>query len=162
MATVINNTRILGNTLGLAIGGTDYWSDIAEYSLEPADSDKDVLTFADASSGGSASTWTLKGSAIQSTDTASFWNYVWAHAGQTVTFTLAPHGNSAASATQPHFTGQVTIGSKPPIGTAAGEDKGATFDFEWAVVGQPTLATTGTLIPAAAPAAAGTTPTAGA
>ena len=158
MATVVNNQRILGNTLTLSVGGKDYWSDIAEYSLEPADADKNVVTFADAQGGGSSG-WTLKGKAIQSTDVASFWTYVWKNAGQTVDFILAPHGNETPSEAQPHFKGRVLIKSKPSIGTTAGEDQGATFDFEWSVSGQPELATTA---PAAATPAAssGTTPAA--
>lgn len=140
MGAVVKNKRILGNALTLKLATTDYWSDFAEYSLEPTNSDKDTLTFADAASG-ATSQWKLKGKAIQSTDPASLWSKVWDAAGQTVEFILAPHGNPTPSANQPHFVGKVKIGSKPPIGTSAGEEKGATFDFEWDVEGEPTMKT---------------------
>lgn len=141
MGTVVKNKRIIGNALTLKLANTDFWSDFAEYSLEPTSSDKDTLTFADAASG-VTSKWVLKGKAIQSTAPASLWSKVWEASGTTVDFTLAPHGNDTPSAQQPHFTGKVKIGPKPPIGTAAGEEKGATFDFEWEVEGEPTKKTT--------------------
>lgn len=142
MSEVVKNSRIYGNTLLLKLGGTDYWSDVAEYSLEPKSSDKDTLTFADAAAG-ATSDWVLKGKAIQSTDPASLWSKVWDESGTVVDFILAPHGNEAPTANQPHFTGKVKIGPKPAIGTSAGEDKGATFDFEWEVKGEPVKKTTG-------------------
>lgn len=135
---VTKNTRILGATLGLTIAGADYYADISKYSLEPSQSDKDVVTFADAASG-AASTWTLKGTAIQSMDAGSFWQKVWSAAGTTVGFILAPLGNRTAATAKPHFTGQVKIGTKPPISGEAGDTKGSTFEFEWEVIGEPAM-----------------------
>ncbi len=133
---VTKNTRVLGNRLGLTIAGTDYWSDLASYELAPSDSDSDVLTFADAASG-SSSAWTLKGKAIVSFDNGSFWDYVWANAGKTVGFVLAPLGNKTATAKAPHFKGNVKIGTKPSVSSEAGDSKGAVFEFEWKVEGEP-------------------------
>lgn len=142
---VTKNPRIYGSKLGLTIAGQDYYADIAKYSLEPSTSDKDVVTFADAASGSTAA-WSLKGSAIQSTAAGSFWQKVWDASGTTVPFILAPHGNREASTTQPHFTGQVKIGVKPPISSEAGDTKGATFDFEWDVEDEPLLKATGSTL----------------
>lgn len=129
------STRIKGTKLMLKLGATDYWADITSYELSNEEADSDVTTFADASAGG-ARQFKLTGSAIQSTDTNSFWSYIWANTGQTVAFTLAPWGNSSATAAQPFFTGNVTIGPKPSLGGEAGT--GAfTFDFEWNVQGDP-------------------------
>ena len=138
---VTKNTRVLGSTLGLDINEKDYWCDIGKFELAPADGDKDVLTFADAH-GGAASTWSLKGTAIISFDTGSFWEMAWANAGKTVTFVLAPLGNKTASQSKPHFKGRVKIGSKPPISSEAGDTKGSTFEFEWTLEGEPEKVTT--------------------
>lgn len=133
------STRIKGNKLALTLGspGTDYWADITEYDLYSEEADTDVTTFADASEGG-ARQYKLKVIAIQSTDADSFWRMVWDSSGTDVAFTLAPHGNATASATQPHFIGTVTVGPKPNVGGAAGP--GAfTFEVDWDVVGEPSL-----------------------
>ncbi len=139
------NARIFGNRLGLTIAGQDYWSDLAKYELAPSSSDKDVVTFADAASGSTAA-WKLKGTAIQSFAPGSFWDKVWTAAGTTIGFILAPHGNKQASATQPHFTGQVKIGVKPSVSSEAGDTKGSTFDFEWDVIDEPEKVATGSTL----------------
>ena len=131
------STRIKGTKLALLLGspGTDYWADIIQWELGNEDADSDVTTFADAAEGGAVQ-HKIKGSAIQSTDTAAFWMYVWENTGEEVPFTLAPHGNTIPTRAQPHFVGTVKIGRKPKIGGAAG--RGAfTFEFEWDVIGEP-------------------------
>lgn len=133
------STRIKGTKLALTLGtpGVDYWADITQYELNNDEADSDVTTFEDAAGGG-ARQYKLTGTAIQSTDLASFWRYVWENTGEEVPFTLAPHGNTVATAAQPHFVGLVTIGPKPTIGGEAGT--GAfTFEFEWDVEGEPVL-----------------------
>lgn len=142
---VTRNTRILGQRLGLTFAGKDFWSDMSKYELSPETSDKDVVTFADAISG-SSSAWKLKGTAIQSLDTGSFWEYVWTNSGKVIDAILAPHGNKVASVSQPHFKFKVKIGAKPPISSEAGDEKGATFDFEWNVEGEPEKVTTGSTL----------------
>jgi len=133
------STRILGTKLALTLGspGINYWADIKSYVLDNEEADSDVVTFADASGGG-ARKYKLTGSAIQSTDAAGLWRYVWSNSGVEVPFTLAPHGNVTPSAAQPHFLGTVKIGAKPAIGGEAG-NSAYTFDFEWDVVGVPTM-----------------------
>lgn len=133
-----NSTRINGTKLYLKFGTTDYSTDLLSYNLEDEDADSSTVTFADAAAGGKFLT-KLSGSAIQSTDSASFWSYVWANVGQTIAFTLAPWGNSSATAAQPLFTGNVKIGKRPSLGGEAsikGQD--FTFDFEWECVGSVT------------------------
>lgn len=135
----MGSTRIKGTKLALDLGtpATNYWADIRSYELTNDEADSDVTTFEDAAGGG-ARQYKLAGEAIQSTDSASFWMYVWENVGETVPFTLAPHGNEVPSASQPHFVGNVKIGARPKIGGEAGT--GAfTFDFEWDVEGVPVL-----------------------
>ncbi|MGM7677575.1 hypothetical protein [Microbacterium sp. A94] len=133
----MTSTRIRGKRLGLMLGaadGTPAWQDITTYTL--ANEDLDSPTFGDVATG--AGQWMLSGTAIQSTAADSFWQYVWANAGSEVAFTLAPHGNETPSAAQPHFLGTVTIGRKPSLGGDV-NSTGYTFEFEWEVVGEPTL-----------------------
>ena len=137
----MGSNRIKGTKLKLELGtpGTDYWADLTAYTLDNEEADADVTTFEDASNGGAVDD-VLSGTAIQSTDSASFWTYVWENVGEEVPFTLAPHGNAVATAAQPHFLGTVKIGKRPTLGGEAGE--GAfTFDFEWKCVGAVTLDT---------------------
>ncbi|WP_165215275.1 hypothetical protein [Schaalia sp. ZJ1691] len=143
--TVTINKRVLGNALGFDIDGTDYWSDMGSFELAPSDDDKDVLTFADAA-GGATSGWTLKGKSIISFDNTSFWEKVWGAFGKEVPFVIAPLGNKTASVGKPHFKGKVKISSRPPISSEAGEEKGATFEFEWKVVGDVEKVTTGSTL----------------
>lgn len=139
--TIVKNERIYGRALGLTIDGVDYWADVSKYELAP-ESKSDALTFADAAN--NSTPWVLKGTAIQSTTPTSLWSKVWENAGKTVDFILAPHGNKVATAEKPHFVGKVTIGKRPPIGSEAGEEKGAVFEFEWSVVGEPNKTSTST------------------
>jgi hypothetical protein len=132
-----SSTRVTGAKLFLRFGTTDHAADISAYELTNDEADQSVVTFADAAEGGKRQ-YKLSGTAIQSTDTNSFWSYAWANTGATVAFALAPHGNSSATASQPHFTGTVKIGPKPSIGGEAGASNDFTFDFEWDVVGTPT------------------------
>ena len=134
----MGSNRIKGTKLKLELGtpGTDYWADLTSYLLDNEEADADVTTFEDANNGGAVD-FILSGSAVQSTDSVSFWTYVWENTGEDVPFTLAPHGNEVPSAAQPHFIGTVTIGKKPAIGGEAGTSD-FTFDFEWKCVGEPT------------------------
>lgn len=133
------STRIKGTKLALLLGtpAENYWADITSWLISNDEADSDVTTFADAAEGGSRQ-HKLSGAAIQSTDAASFWRYVWANTGQEVAFTCAPHGNEVPTAEKPHFIGMVTIGPKPSAGGEAGT--GAfTFEFEWNITGEPVL-----------------------
>lgn len=134
-------TRIKGVALTLKFGATDYKADVTACTLTNEEADSDVVTFEDAAGEG-ARKFLLNITAIQSTDTASFWRYVWDNAGSTVAYVYAPHGNTTASATQPHFTGNVKVGPKPTIGGEAGAGKTFTFETSWECTDTPTMVTT--------------------
>jgi hypothetical protein len=137
----MGSTRIKGTKLTLTLGspGEDYSADLTAYKLAAGDADKGgLVTFEDAAKGGS-SAYKLSGTATQSTDSASFWRYVWDNVGETAAFTVAPHGNDEPTAAQPHFLGNVTIGKRPDLGGEAGADNEFSFDFEWDVDGEPVL-----------------------
>lgn len=130
----MGSPRIKGNKLPvLTLGspGAEYAADIISYSIDNEEADSDVITFEDAASGGSRQYY-LRGSAIQSTETASFWRYVWENSGDTdVPYTIAPHGNQEPSEDQPHFTGTLTIGPKPTLGGEASTSSSSAFQFEF-------------------------------
>lgn len=121
-----SSTRIKGKSLTLKLGTTDYAIDATSVVLESEEADNDVTTFADAAAG-AVRQWFFTITAIQSTDAASFWRYLWDNSGTTAAYVFAPHGNAVPSASQPHFTGNVTIGPKPNIGGEAN----STFTFEY-------------------------------
>lgn len=130
---------IKGNKLALKLGADDkdYWADLSNVVLSNEDAD-DVLTFYDASQGG-VKQWFFEISAISSTDTESFWRYVWENTGEEVAFTYAPHSNEVASEEQPHFIGFVKIPAKPSMGGEASIKGQYSFDTRFDLVGEPTL-----------------------
>lgn len=134
------STRIKGVALTLSIGTpvVDYKCDVTACTITNEEADSDVTTFCDAAAGG-ARQFFLNLTGVQSTDAASLWSYIWDHAGEVVTFLYAPHGNAAASATQPHFTGSVRVGPKPEIGGEAGAGNTYTFESQWEIEGTPEL-----------------------
>jgi hypothetical protein len=101
------------------------------------------VTFEDAAEGGGRQFF-LRGAAVQSTQSAAFWRYVWENSGEEdVPYTIAPHGNAAPTADEPHFVGTLTIGPKPTIGSEASTDRtsASQFDFEFEIDDEPTMDT---------------------
>ena len=139
-----SSTRIKGVALTLKIGtpSVDYAPDVTACTITNEAADGDVTTFADAAAGG-ARKYLMNITAIQSTDAASLWSYIWEHSGDTVAYVYAPHGNETASVSQPHFAGQVKIGPKPSIGGVAGASNTYTFETSWECTDEPTMVTTG-------------------
>jgi hypothetical protein len=87
-----------------------------------------TTTFCDADKSASGEVWMLDITAVQAANAESFWHMIWTAAektgGDKIPFVAKPYGNSAASATQPHFTGSITVnqGDFPPVGGSAGND----------------------------------------
>lgn len=133
----MTSTRIKGNKkLTLSFGGIDYSCDATRIELLNEEADSDVTTFCDAADGGTRQ-WYFEIEAIQSTDSSSFWRYLWGSTGEEVDYTYMPHGNEDATVDQPHFTGTVKIGAKPSVGGEAGQ----TYVFETRLdcTAEPTL-----------------------
>lgn len=131
-------TRLKGNKLAIEIDGEDYWSQVTSWLLTREDSDDDVVTFKDASEGETQDE-VLQITAVQSTDTASFWRMVWDNVGEEVPFKIAPHGNETPTTAQPHFTGTLEIPRRPDVGGEAGRNNTHTFEVEFPVVGATVL-----------------------
>lgn len=134
----VKSTTLKGDRLAFQVAGTEMAPDVSNLVLTWGDADNGTITFADAAKG-AAQQGTLKGSAIQSTDSTSFWQYCWDNVGKTIAFSFRPWANTTPSATQPWFEGTVKIGKRPDLGGDAqidGDDY--TFDFEWKVQGDVT------------------------
>lgn len=130
----LTNGIYKGKGLSLTIAGTEYNMDVRGVSL--TSEDKEVITFADLSSG--ARKWTLNVTAMFDAATGALWRYVWDNAGtDDVAFILKPYGNSVASATQPHITGTLSINNKPDFPADANSASEVEFAFE--VDGEPVL-----------------------
>jgi hypothetical protein len=138
------STRIKGNALKLTIGGTDYYADIISAVLQNEDAPSNVVTFADAAAGGAAQ-WYFTITAIQSTDTASFWKKMWDIAGGTtnIAYVFNPWGVTTPTTSKPNFTGNVRLKNVNSItigGTASVTDE-YTFDIRLECQENPTLVT---------------------
>lgn len=103
--------------------------------LANEEGDDDEVTFAELASGANVQ-WYFEITATSDYAAATWWTFCWEKAGQTATFVFKPYGNASASASQPHFTGSVTMGAKPGVGGAAGETW--TFEKRMDLVGEPT------------------------
>lgn len=139
----MGSPRIKGNKkpiLTLGAPGAEFSADLISWTIENEEADSDVITFEDAASGGSRQFY-LRGSAIQSMADTSFHTYVWENSGQTgVPYTIAPAGNAAASESEYHLVGTLTIGPKPTIGGEANASSTSAFvfEFEFEIDGIPT------------------------
>jgi hypothetical protein len=124
-----------GQNLTIEIDGEEYNAHLKDVRLEPDDGDDaDFVTFATYTTGDTEK-WYLRGSGYQDYAADSLWTKAWTASGTIVPFVLAPHGNTVASASQPHFTGTVRISRKPVVGGEVGEP--FEFDVEWEIEGVP-------------------------
>lgn len=127
--------------LVLTIGGTDYTAQVSKAVIGTRKADSDFVTFADAAAGGKREYY-LAFTAVQDLVAATLWDKIWSAAGTTVAYLIKPYGNAAASAAQPHYSGNLTIvepegdligGEADPSTTAR-----FTVDCEWVLDAKPT------------------------
>lgn len=134
-------TALGTRALTLTIGGEDYTAQVSNCRITAGDSDTDFVSFADAAAGG-AREYKLAFTAVQDPEADTIWDLVWSAAGTTVAAVIKPNGGTTASATQPHFTGNVVI--TEPDGDILGGEANAsatakfTFDAEWTFTAKPT------------------------
>lgn len=138
-------TALGTRALTLTIGGEDYTAQVSNCRITAGDSDTDFVSFADAAAGG-AREYKLAFTAVQDPEADTIWDLVWSQAGTTVAAVIKPNGGTTASATQPHFTGNVVI--TEPDGDILGGEANAsatakfTFEAEWTFTAKPTRVTT--------------------
>lgn len=135
------STRLRGNEgllFKLKIGAgtsTNYGDDIKVWAIEADDADDSNLTFYDAQQG-LVKEYTVTVTAVVSNATGSLYEYLWANPGATFSeLLIAPHGNTTATTTQPHYTMVATATGKPVFEHEAGVDNQAEFEYEFKVQG---------------------------
>lgn len=126
--------------LTLSIGGDDYTAQVSNCRITTGEADTDFVSFADAAAGG-AREYKLAFTAVQDPEADTIWDLVWSQAGSTVAAIIKPNGGTTASATQPHFTGNVVI-SEPDGDLLGGEANSSTtarftFEAEWTFTAKP-------------------------
>jgi hypothetical protein len=118
----------------------EYNMECSRVEVTSGETDSDFVSFADAAAGGGRD-YALEFTAVQDAATASLWSEVWDNAGDEVEVIIAPYGNAAASATEPHF--EMTAVVSEPDGTILGGEADAsttakfTFECEWKLIGKP-------------------------
>lgn len=142
----MGSKRIAGNKrprLTIGAPGLEQSADLLSYKFENEAADADAVTFEDAEKGEGRQHY-LRGAAVQSTQSSSFWRYVWENSGETeVPYTVAPHGNAVATEDEPHFLGTMTISTIPALGGEASSDPKSSFqfDYEFKLDDKPTMDT---------------------
>lgn len=124
-----------GKSLSITVDAIEYNMDLTAVTLQNEEADDDATTFADLAGGGAVQ-WFFEMEAVSDYNTGSLWSFLWASAGTNdIAFVFKPYGNAAPSASQPHFTGTLNVGSKPPVGGTANEV--FTFEARLDVNGEP-------------------------
>lgn len=127
--------------LTMTIDGAEVAPEVSSATIRSAETDSDFVSFADAAAGGSR-TYTLALTLVQDAASGSLWDQIWTAAGSDVPVLVRPYGNAVASATEPHFSGTVTI-TEPDGDLLGGEaDPSTTARFttevEWTFTEKPT------------------------
>jgi hypothetical protein len=126
------STRIKAQNIIFKIAETDYACDANMVELTLEDAPGDVQTFCEQRVGGQ---WALQLDGIMSGDDASLYRLLWANFGTEVAFTVAPNGNAAASASEPHYEGVAKFNELPPLSLMSNET--ALFSVTLEVVNTP-------------------------
>lgn len=125
----------------------DHSAAVSTAKISTAESDSDFTSFPDAAAGG-ARTYTLEGTGVQDTATASLWTKTFAVPGTDVPFKLWVNGKPAGgtpTVSQPYFSGTCTIVEPDGDWIGGDADKSTTarftFDFAFTLLAKPTLVT---------------------
>ena len=110
--------RIKAQNIIFKIGATDYACDATLVELALQDAPGDVQTFCEYRVGGQ---WTLQLDGIASGDVASLYQVLWANFGTKVAFSIAPNGNSSATADEPIYEGTAIFDQLPPLSLSSNE-----------------------------------------
>lgn len=127
-------------TLVLTIGGADYTADVSKCTISSSATESDFVSFADAAAGGGRD-YKLGMVLRQDLVAATLWDKIWTSPGTSIAVIVKPYGGAAASATNPHFTGNVTI--LEPDGDLIGGEADAsvsarqTVEVEWPFAAKP-------------------------
>lgn len=132
--------------LKFKVGTTEHTAEISRCQIVSGAADSDFTSFADAASGG-AREYALELTMRQDLAASSLWRYIWAQAGQSLGVKVNPYGNTTATATEPHYTGNVTI--VEPDGVLIGGEANSstsarmTVEVRWVFAAKPVEVITG-------------------
>jgi len=112
------STRIKASNIIFKIGTTDYACDANLVELTLDDAPGDVQTFCETRVGGQ---WALQLDGITSGDDTSLYRILWDNFGTEAAFTIAPNGNTTATADKPHYEGTVVFNQLPPLSLTSNE-----------------------------------------
>lgn len=124
-----------GANLSMTFDGEEANADGTAFTIDNEEGDTDARTFAEVGAGDDRQ-WFISLTALGDYSAGSIWSLLWENSGQVIPFVAKPYGNAAASASQPHFTGNAKVIAKPPIGGTAGETW--TYEARLDVQGVPT------------------------
>ena len=128
----MTNTRIVAENIKFLIADVEYACAATMVELTLGDAPGDVQTFCEQRVGGE---WALGLEGVTSGDADSLYRVLWANFGTTATFVIAPNGNAAASASEPHYSGVVKFNEIPPLSLNSNET--STFSVTLRVVTTP-------------------------
>lgn len=127
-------------TLQLSVGGTEYNTQIFSCDISSEAADDSEVTYAEAAAGGGR-VYTLNFTAVQDMATTTLWDKVWSQAGTSVAVIVKPYGGTA-SATTPHYSGNVTIVEPDGVLIGGEANSSATarqrFEASWVFTAKPT------------------------
>lgn len=124
---------------------TDFSAAVSQVQCESAESESDFVSFADAAAGG-ARDYNLVLTLTQDVATTSLWYYIWDQAGTDHPYEVwlnGRPGDGIATATQPSFTGTLSI--REPDGVLFGgeADPSTTAklltEVSWPMTAKPTM-----------------------
>jgi hypothetical protein len=132
--------------LKIKVGATEYTAEVSRCEIVSGAADSDFTSFADAATGG-AREYALELTMKQDMAASTLWRYIWSSAGTSVAVKVNPYGNATATATEPHYSGNVTI-TEPDgvmIGGEANSSVSArmTVEVRWVFAAKPTELVTG-------------------
>lgn len=149
------STRLKANNLLFQINTTgttwkDFSYDCISFAVKSEDASNDTTTFYDATVGGAVDIF-IETEMIQSTESSSLWQFLYANPGKEYPFRYAPHGNgdavgNALTSDKPGYTGTLRTARvlAPGLGGTASVD--GTFNSDtvrFDIVGSLTTVTTG-------------------
>lgn len=131
--------RLKASKLRLTIRDEDYWSEVSsallthdvEFALGQWPPPQMEIG------------WRLEIVAVQSLTIGSLWRLMWDSPNMIVPFRLAPAGNEIPSQNEPHFAGELRLGTRPPLGGESSVKTSHLFEAVLNLVGEPQTITEG-------------------
>lgn len=112
------STRIKATNIKFKIGSTEYSCDADNIELSLTDAPGGQQTFCEVQP---LQEWKLSIAGLASGDSGSLYQLLFANYATEVSFSIAPNGNTTATANQPIYTGTVVFDTLPPLSMTSGD-----------------------------------------